>query len=68
MKKEHINIKNTENAIDLNESQFFGFLCLGYPNRKKEIELIYESIRKVLDNLEEIKNISLKDDYISLGR
>ena len=34
-------------------SQFFGFLCLGYPNRKKEIELIYESIRKVLDNLED---------------
>lgn len=66
--KEYSNIKNTENAIDLNESQFFGFLCLGYPNRKKEIELIYESIRKVLDNLEEIKNISLKDDYISLGR
>ena len=66
--KDYCSIENTPNAVNINNNEFFGFLCLGYPNGDKEVELIYKSIKKVLENLEEIKTLSLQDNYISLGR
>ena len=66
--KNYSNTKNTKNAIRLNNDEFFGFLCLGSPNGKTEMELLVKSIEKVLLSLDELKKIKSNKKTISLGR
>ena len=62
------NTKNTKNAQRLNKDEFFGFLCLGSPNGKLEMELIFKCIEKVLNNIDDLKKVKMKNKVISLGR
>ncbi|MDG2092886.1 MAG: DegT/DnrJ/EryC1/StrS family aminotransferase [SAR86 cluster bacterium] len=66
--KKYSNTKNTKNAQRLNNDEFFGFLCLGNPNGKSEMKLIYQCIEKVLLNIDQLKEVKLKNKSISLGR
>tara|TARA_Y100000992_G_C21269793_1_gene496024 strand:+ start:1254 stop:2660 length:1407 start_codon:yes stop_codon:yes gene_type:complete len=55
-------------AEKLIKKEFIGFLCLGSPNGIKEMDIIIKSFKKIINNLDELKNFKEEDLKIRIGR
>ena len=55
-------------AEKLIKKEFIGFLCLGSPNGIKEMDIIIKSFKKIINNLDELKNFKEQDLKIRIGR
>ena len=54
----NILIPNARNLVD---NEFLGFLQIGYPNKEKDMDDILISLRKIISNLDKLKNYDLSD-------
>ena len=55
-------------AEKLIKEEFIGFLCLGYPNGFKEMDYIIEAFKKIMQNLNELRDCNIEDISINIGR
>ena len=55
-------------AEKLIKKEFIGFLCLGFPNGKKEMKMIINSFKKIMNNLDELREFKADDPQIRIGR
>ena len=65
-----VNYNNSEvpNARRLVDSQFLGFLQMGYPNKKEDMDDIINAFQKIISNIDKLKNFEASKQRLSIGR
>ena len=65
-----INYKKVDvsNARKLADHEFLGFLQLGYPNGKKDMDDIINAINKITNNIKFLRNYNNSKQELSIGR
>ena len=56
------------NARKLVESQFLGFLQMGYPNKQEDMDDILSAFRKIIYNFDELEGFVPPKQKLMIGR
>jgi dTDP-4-amino-4,6-dideoxygalactose transaminase len=68
--KNDINYKDLDipNARNLVENEFLGFLQMGYPNEKKDMDDIIDAFKKIIRNFNHLKSYNISSQDLTIGR
>lgn len=59
---------DVSNARHLVDNEFLGFLQVGYPNNKSDMDDILSAFSKIINNLGELKSYKIRNKEINIGR
>jgi dTDP-4-amino-4,6-dideoxygalactose transaminase len=62
---QHVHVPNARELVD---NEFLGFLQMGYPNGKKDMDDIIKSFHKIIKNIELLKNYRPMYSGLNIGR
>lgn len=65
-----VNYKSVDvpNARHLVDNEFLGFLQMGFPNTEQDMNDIVKAFRKIINNLESLKNLKIEDESLNICR
>lgn len=62
------NLVNVPTARHLVDNEFLGFLQMGYPNTKKDMDNIVYAFHKIITNINSLKDYTMANNTLNIGR